>query len=143
LSDIEKDPPDLQLMVLPSGISSDGGVHLWKALGVSDKVPQLYWLFVLLLSGIQLIVLCNRIQNEKVFPTHTIKAYQWRGCIAPIIHTISTKWRQVVSLMPWQLKSALCRSLARSQRRCGYFGEERSLLHLLGFKSCIVQPVAQ
>ena len=61
LSDIEKDPPDLQLMVLPTGISGDGGIHLRKALGVSDKVPQLYWLFVLLLSGIQLIVLRNRI----------------------------------------------------------------------------------
>nr|CAD7258096.1 unnamed protein product [Timema shepardi] len=43
LSDPETDPPDLQLMAIPSGASSDDGAHLYTTVGITDKVWQGYF----------------------------------------------------------------------------------------------------
>lgn len=38
----EKLTPDLQLMVIPAGISSDAGVVLKNAMGISEKVYSFF-----------------------------------------------------------------------------------------------------
>nr|CAD7405076.1 unnamed protein product [Timema cristinae] len=43
LSDPQTDPPDLQLMAIPSGASSDDGAHLYTTVGITDKVWQGYF----------------------------------------------------------------------------------------------------
>jgi hypothetical protein len=78
-----------------------------------------------------------------------MKAYWGSGGIAPCILNLSTRWRSVVSFMPWPLypqgKSPwypLYRRLGGPQNWSGHFGEEKNSQPLLRLKPLVIQPIA-
>jgi len=39
-------------------------------------------------------------KKGKAVPVHAMKAYGGRRCIAPLLLSLSTRWRQVVNITP-------------------------------------------
>jgi len=79
-----------------------------------------------------------------------MKACWGSGDIAPCILDHGTRWRRVVSFIPWLLypqgKSSwypLDRRLDGLKNQSGCGGEEKNSQPLLGLKPLIIQPVAQ
>jgi hypothetical protein len=74
-----------------------------------------------------------------------MKAYWGSEGIAPHILDLGTRWRWVVSFMPWPLypQYPLDRRLGGLQNHSGHDGEEKNYQPLPGLEPLIIQPVAQ
>ena len=84
----------------------------------------------------------------KAVPVHTMKAYSGRRGITPLTLKFSTRWRHVVSFMPWppylweRTPVPSEQEAEVSQSQSGLFGEETNLQPLLELKPWAIQPVA-
>ena len=87
-------------------------------------------------------------KEGKVFVSMARRHTWRRGCIAPLIFILGTRYKRVVNFTPRSLcprkeflRYPFNRKLGTPQDRSGRFGEEENILHLLAFEPRFVKLV--